>query len=104
MNLLKSAVSFKRNIRKGNQILLADLLEVERVDKHEKYIWLPTFVDHNRGACFNHIRERLWKKKTPWVEREMSKCSWERVIGEGGCPSNPTILDVLSSTAKILMR
>lgn len=37
------------------------------------------------------------------VEREMSECSWERVISEGGCPSNPTILDVLSPTAKILL-
>ncbi|KAM1143125.1 hypothetical protein EV1_031745 [Malus domestica] len=44
VNLLKSAVSFRRNIRRGDQISLVDLIRMEWVDRHEKYLELPTFM------------------------------------------------------------
>lgn len=72
VNLHKSAACFSRNVRGHMQDQLATLLGVERVHRHEKYLGLSTFVGRNRGICFTHIKERLWKKLQDWKEKILS--------------------------------
>lgn len=61
VNFQKSMICFSRNIKRSDKEYLAAVLGVVRVDRHEKYLGLPTFVDQNRRACFSHIKESLWK-------------------------------------------
>lgn len=48
------------------QHVLADLLGMEIVPKHEKYLGLPTYVGRKKTATFAYIKESLSKKLEGW--------------------------------------
>ncbi|XP_024200456.1 uncharacterized protein LOC112203766 [Rosa chinensis] len=50
----------------GKQNYLANLLGVQRVDKHERYLGLPTYVGRSKTAAFNYLKEKLTKKVISW--------------------------------------
>lgn len=79
-NLVKSVVCFSRNVKRNEQDMLACLLGVVRVERHEKYLSLPTFVRRNRGTRFNHIKEKLWKKLQGWKGKILNAARNELLI------------------------
>lgn len=44
MNFQKSLICFSRNIKQSDQEFLASVFGIVRVDQHEKYLGLPTFI------------------------------------------------------------
>ncbi|KAL0373044.1 UNVERIFIED_CONTAM: hypothetical protein Scaly_0986000 [Sesamum calycinum] len=62
INWQKSAAVFGKNetavSRKELGRVLGDLV----VDKHEKYLGLPTVIGCLTGAVFDHIKIRIWNK------------------------------------------
>ncbi|XP_062020747.1 uncharacterized mitochondrial protein AtMg00310-like [Rosa rugosa] len=62
------------------QLYLANLLGVERVDKHERYLGLPTFVGRNKTAAFGYLKEKLTKKVVSWREKLLSGAGKEILI------------------------
>lgn len=80
VNLAKSAICFSRNVKRNEQGLLGGLLGVERVERHKKYLGLPTFVGRNCGTCFNHIKEKLWKKLQGWKSKIISAAGKELLV------------------------
>lgn len=61
VNLQNSAICLSQNIKRPAQNHLADTFSVDKVERHEN-LGFPIFVERNRGVCFNHIKECLWKK------------------------------------------
>lgn len=61
INYQKSNVSFSKNANRQKQDELASVLEVVRVDKHDKYLGLPVEINYSKTEAFNFLNERLKK-------------------------------------------
>lgn len=72
INLEKSYVSFSMNVGIEEHHLLAGILRVQWVKKHDKYLGLPTFGGRSKTVCFNLIKERIWGKIQGWKEKMLS--------------------------------
>ena len=48
------------------------MLGVSIVEKHEKYLGLPTVVGKNRTETFSYIKEQLSKKLEGWQGKLLS--------------------------------
>ncbi|XP_048493085.1 uncharacterized protein LOC125493648 [Beta vulgaris subsp. vulgaris] len=62
LNMEKFEISFSRNIEQENQELLQRKLTFKAVEKHGKYLGLPTGVSGSKKIVFKHIQDRLLKK------------------------------------------
>ncbi|XP_024200263.1 uncharacterized protein LOC112203536 [Rosa chinensis] len=62
INLQKSEVVFNKNVDLDKQYQLAGLLGVQRVDKHERYLGLLTYVGRTKTATFSYLKEKLTNK------------------------------------------
>ncbi|XP_024200495.1 uncharacterized protein LOC112203810 [Rosa chinensis] len=82
VNLQKSNVGFSKNVSMDRQLYLADILGVQRVDKHEKYLGLPTHVGRSKTAAFAYLKEKLTKKVASWRAKLLSGAA-----GLGDTPS-----------------
>lgn len=58
----QSEVCFSCNIKRPEQLKLTALLGVHRVDRHEKYLGMPTIVGRNRQLCFSYLKDQAWKR------------------------------------------
>ncbi|KAL6226283.1 hypothetical protein ACLB2K_000246 [Fragaria x ananassa] len=54
------------------QLELAEILGVERVEKHDRYLGLPTHVGRKKTASFNYLKEKLTKKVVSWRAKLLS--------------------------------
>ncbi|XP_062012453.1 uncharacterized protein LOC133728992 [Rosa rugosa] len=72
VNFNKSFVVFNKNVTNYMQGEVADLLGVEVVDSHEKYLDLPTYVGRRKSATFQYIKENLAKKLKNWQGKLLS--------------------------------
>lgn len=59
---------------------LANLLGVQRVDKHKKYLEMSTWVGHNRRMCFDYIRDKVSKRSHGWQGKLLSASGKEVLI------------------------
>ncbi|KAH0996219.1 hypothetical protein GBA52_020083 [Prunus armeniaca] len=68
------------------------ILKVQWVEKHDKYLGLPTFVGRSKIVCFNPIKERIWGKFQGWKEKMLSFAGKEvllKVVGTRGPNEDP---------------
>lgn len=54
------------------QEALAVILEVVRVDKHEKYQGLPMLVSYSKVEAFSFLKEKVQKKIQGWMGKMLS--------------------------------
>ncbi|CAL2238950.1 unnamed protein product [Prunus armeniaca] len=80
VNFQKSAVCFSKNVHRGDQLMLAQYLGIPCVDHHSHYLGLPMVLDKKKGASFNHLKERLWKKLQTWKGKLLSGAGKEILI------------------------
>ncbi|KAL6227352.1 hypothetical protein ACLB2K_001311 [Fragaria x ananassa] len=76
----KSAVSFSKNVDLDLQNRLAALFEVERVNKHKKYLGLPTEVSYSKTEAFAYIMDKTKEKMKGWKDRILSAAGKEIMI------------------------
>lgn len=65
----KSKVSFSRNIELARKNMLKTKLSFKAVEKIDKYLRLPTYIESSKKRVFQIIQDRVWKKLK--VEREV---------------------------------
>lgn len=41
---------------------IVDILGVREVDRHEKYLSIPTIIGRSKKGVFAFLEERMWKK------------------------------------------
>ena len=80
VNLQKSSVVFSRNILSSERSSLAELLGMEMVEKHDKYLGIPTLVGQSRNDTFAYIKDNLAKKLTGWRTKLLSAAGCEILI------------------------
>ncbi|KAM1301851.1 hypothetical protein ACFX2H_012835 [Malus domestica] len=72
VNLEKSNITFSANVRVREQQRLASFLGVQLVDRHKRYLDLPTFVAKNKCQTFSYIKERVHKRLSGWKGKCLS--------------------------------
>ncbi|XP_062028618.1 uncharacterized mitochondrial protein AtMg00310-like [Rosa rugosa] len=80
INYEKKSVSFSKNVKRWRQDELAALLEVTRVDKHEKYLGLPTEISYSKTEVFGFLTERVRKRTQGWRAKTLSAAGKEIMI------------------------
>lgn len=80
INFDKCRVSFSRNVPSDIQESLALVLNVERVDKHDKYLGLPMDINHSKIDAFGYLKEKTQKKLQGWREKTLSMAGKEILI------------------------
>ncbi|BFG15649.1 hypothetical protein CerSpe_019230 [Prunus speciosa] len=68
----KSDVSFSMKVGIEKQHLLASILRAQWVEKHDKYLGLPTFAGRSKTVCFNSIKESILGKIQGWKEKMLN--------------------------------
>lgn len=80
INFDKSSVSFSHNVPMELQESLARVLNVTRVDKHDKYLGLPMEISYSKVEAFSFIKEKVQKKLSGWKEKYLSAAGKEVLL------------------------
>ncbi|KAL0409524.1 UNVERIFIED_CONTAM: putative mitochondrial protein [Sesamum radiatum] len=73
INCKKSAAIFSKNVDQSTRIALVLVLGVSIVERHEKYLGLPTVIGRSKRAVFDHIKSRIWEKMQHWRSKLLSQ-------------------------------
>ncbi|KAL6178929.1 hypothetical protein ACLB2K_050446 [Fragaria x ananassa] len=80
VNLQKSNVVFSGNVPQATSQELAYILGVESVEKHKKYLGIPTLVDRSKSGTFAYLKDNLSKKLTGWRSKLLIVAERELLI------------------------
>ncbi|XP_074314802.1 uncharacterized protein LOC141650968 [Silene latifolia] len=80
INYSKSEVVFSKKVLPAMRTSLCEALGVREVDRHEKYLGLPTIIGRSKKSIFACLKERVWKKMQGWKEKMLSKPGKEILI------------------------
>lgn len=80
INFQKSSVVFSNNVDMDKQMEMASILQVNRLDEHDRYLGLPMRVGRSKTAIFEYIKEKLTKKLFNWKTKILSAAGKEVLI------------------------
>ncbi|XP_048499711.1 uncharacterized protein LOC104890046 isoform X5 [Beta vulgaris subsp. vulgaris] len=80
INYEKSEVSFSKGVSQEQQEALMGILKMRRVDKHDKYLGIPSIAGRSKKAIFDSILDRIWKKLQGWKEKLLSRAGKEVLL------------------------
>lgn len=60
--------------------MIPSKLGVNEVDKHAKYLGLPTIIGRSKKSIFACLKEHIWKKRQGWKEKFLSKVGKEVLL------------------------
>ena len=80
INYEKSEVSFSRGIRTEQKAELIGILNMRQVDKHEKYLGIPSISGRSKKIIFASLLDRIWKKLQGWKEKFLSRAGKEILL------------------------
>lgn len=80
INFNKSEVSFSKNVVPSKRGEILQILGVREVDRHQKYLGLPTIIGRSKNTVFQCIKGRVWKKMQGWKEKLLSRPGKEVLI------------------------
>ncbi|KAL0307005.1 UNVERIFIED_CONTAM: hypothetical protein Sradi_6117800 [Sesamum radiatum] len=73
INMQKSAIVFNKNTDPQVRGILAGRIGVEVVNKHEKYLGLPTVGGRSKREMFVSLKNRAWSKMQGWGAKRLSQ-------------------------------
>lgn len=91
INYDKSEVSFSRGFSIEQREVLVGNLKMRQVEKHEKYLGIPSISGRSKKAIFESLIDRIWKKLRGWKEKLLSKARKE-ILLKSVIKANPTYL------------
>ncbi|XP_021770427.1 uncharacterized protein LOC110734567 [Chenopodium quinoa] len=80
VNLDKTEVAFSRGVPVDRRGEIVRTLGVREVEKHNKYLGLPTIIGRSKKEIFARLKERLWKSLNVWNNKLLSKPGKEVLI------------------------
>lgn len=80
INLQKSNVVFSGSVCPHLRQSLTQILGVEEVSQHDKYLGLPTHVGRSKTETFAYLKDRLTKRLTGWRSKLLSSAGREVLI------------------------
>ncbi|KAL0461452.1 UNVERIFIED_CONTAM: putative mitochondrial protein [Sesamum latifolium] len=73
INLHKSALVISSNVAEEQRLELANIIGVDVVARHDKYLGLPTVAGRLKPELFEDIKTRIWRKIHSWSARKLSQ-------------------------------
>ncbi|KAL0443841.1 UNVERIFIED_CONTAM: putative mitochondrial protein [Sesamum latifolium] len=73
INLEKSSMVLSQNLGIQERLRLAVILEVAVVERHDKYLGLPTVAGRSRGELFRAIKDKMWARIQGWNNKLLSQ-------------------------------
>ncbi|XP_012836236.1 PREDICTED: uncharacterized protein LOC105956874 [Erythranthe guttata] len=80
VNYTKSCIAFSKKTSVENVNLICSKLNMEVVDKHDKYLGLPSGLGKSKREAFVNIRDRVCQRLQGWKEKWLSKGGKEILI------------------------
>lgn len=80
INLNKTEITVSSNVPTEVKEKLRDVLEVEAVEQHHKYLGLPTLIGKRKKEIFAGTVERILQKMKDWKEQSLSQAGREVLI------------------------
>lgn len=77
---MKSELTFSKNAREATRGGSERNSGIREVDKHERYLGLPTMIGRSKKIIFQQLKERVWKKLKGWKEKMLSRAGKEVLI------------------------
>ena len=69
VNFEKTEITFSKGVPQSVRQIIKEQLGVNEVERHSKYLGLPTIIGRSKKAIFACLKERIWKKIQRWKER-----------------------------------
>lgn len=91
INLSKSEITFSKIVTAERRRDICSTLGVREVNRHEKYLGLPTIIGKSKKAIFAGLKEREWKKLRGWKEKLLARPGKETLI-KGVAQAIPTYM------------
>ena len=76
----ESEISFSKGVSRDSRQMILTKLGVTEVDRHAKYLGLPTIIRRSKKSIFSCLKERIWKKLQGWKEKFLSKTGKEVLL------------------------
>lgn len=73
-------MAFSSNVEIVVHVRLASFLGVQRVDCHDHYLGLQTFIGKNKKKTFSFIKERVTNRLNGWKGKLLSGAGRELLI------------------------
>lgn len=80
INFEKCEISFSKGLCRQRRDSIRSLLDMREVQRHDKYLGLPTIFDRSKKISLSGIRDRIWKKLQGWKEKLLSRAGKEVLI------------------------
>ena len=80
INYEKSEVSFSKGVCVTRREELTRILQMRQVEKHEKYLGIPSISGRSKRAIFDSLLDRIWKKLQGWKEKLLSRAGKEILL------------------------
>ncbi|XP_021742857.1 uncharacterized protein LOC110708937 [Chenopodium quinoa] len=80
INYEKSEVSFSKGVRQEQKDEIMSALKMRQVDRHGKYLGIPTAAGRSKKAIFGALLDRIWKKLQGWKEKLFSRAGKETLL------------------------
>lgn len=80
VNLEKTEIFFSKGVPTDVRQQITNTLNVREVERHAKYLGLPTIIGRLKKAIFSCLKERMWKKIQGWKERLLLRAGKEVML------------------------
>ena len=80
INYEKSEVSFSKGVSIAQREELANILHMRQVDRHAKYLGIPSVTGRSKTVIFDSLMDRIWKKLQGWKEKLLSRAGKEVLL------------------------
>lgn len=70
---------------------MIDVLNMRLVDKHDKYLGIPSLAGRSKRVVFRELLDRVWKKLQGWKEKLLSRTGKE-ILLKAVIQASPTYL------------
>ncbi|XP_048493143.1 uncharacterized protein LOC125493698 [Beta vulgaris subsp. vulgaris] len=80
INIAKSEVSFSKGVSSVQKEEIVVFLAMRQVDRHSKYLGIPTLAGRSKQHLFSGILDRVWKKLQGWKEKLLSRAGKEVLL------------------------
>ena len=58
----KRTISFSKGVHQDVRVQIMGMLGDQEVDRHSRYLGLPTIIGKSKKSVFSCLKERIWKK------------------------------------------
>ncbi|KAL8168275.1 hypothetical protein V2J09_009774, partial [Rumex salicifolius] len=80
VNFAKSELSFSKSVDGTQRLEVQAIFHVREVDKHERYLGLPTRIGKAKKVIFEQVKERILQKVRRWSSRNLPRAGKEVLI------------------------